>query len=132
MRKTTVTDNDVIGAAGRHASGLWLSTVLALPLLLTGCSLLPEEEAAQTPSLSSEAQPAEDENYPNLGTVPSERPTVTTEEQRQALRESLREQRQDSLPVMRESRSGSYGGSDGELPPTPTPSQQSAPSPGSS
>lgn len=130
MRKTTVMDSDVTRAPRRGASRFWLS--MALPLLLTGCSSFFEEEEVQTPSLSGEARPAENESYPNLGTVPSERPTVTTEEQRQALRESLREQRQDSLPIMRDSRSGSYGGSDSELPPTPTPSQQSAPSSGSS
>lgn len=134
MRKTIVTDNDMTRAARRGASGLWLSTALAL--LLAGCGSFLEEEEARAPSLSSEAQPAENESYPNLGTVPSERPTVTTEEQRQALRESLREQRKDTLPVMRDSSSGgysgSYGGTDDELPPTPTPSQQDAPSPGSS
>lgn len=109
----------------RGFAPLWLTTALAVPLLLSGCGAFGGDEP-ETSSLSSEAQPAENETYPNLGTVPSERPSVTTEEQRQALRQGLREQRQDILPEARGTPSSGYSGS--QPPPPPTPSTQNAPS----
>ncbi|MEX0924275.1 MAG: OmpA family protein [Rhodovibrionaceae bacterium] len=113
-------------------SRLWLTAALAVPLLLGGCGTF-GDDAPQTTTLSSEAQPAENESYPNLGTVPSERPTVTTQEQREALQQGLREQRRDSLPAAGRQPSdvsgGSSSGTAGSQPPAPpTPSIQSAPS----
>lgn len=117
----------------RRAASPWISAALAMPfLVLAGCSSYSEEDA-QPSGLSSEAQPAANETYPNLGTVPSERPTVTSEEQRQALQQGLREQRQDTLPETRDTTTGGYsGGSGDQPPPEPAPSIESAPAPSSS
>ena len=118
---------------GRNSKGLgcrkggFLSAAFAVPLLLGACSLVADEEPGPA-GLSAEAQPAENETYPNLGTVPSERPTVTSAEQREALRESLQEQRSDSLPTMRDGQAND-GYSGGQLPPVPDPSPEAAPDP---
>lgn len=109
---------------GRRNLGL-LSAAIAVPLLLGGCGIFADEEAGPS-GLSAEAQPAENETYPNLGTVPSERPTVTSAEQREALRESLQQQRSDSLPTMRDGQADD-GYSGGTLPPVPAPSPETAP-----
>lgn len=112
----------------RGGKGVLLSTALTVPLLIGGCGVFSEEEV-QPSGLSAEALPSENESYPNLGSVPSERPTVTSAEQRQALRESLQEQRSDGLPTM-PNRELNNGYSSGEqLPPTPRPSPESAPDP---
>ncbi len=117
-----------VSASGRGrrggAKGLWLCSALAVPLLLTGCGLF-EDDAPETSSLSSEAQPAANESYPNLGSVPSTRPTVTSEEERRALQQGLREQRQDIMPATQAAPSSSYSGS--QPPAPPAPSQQTAP-----
>ena len=112
----------------RSGATPWIAAVLAMPLILAGCSWVSDEEAAQPSGLSSEAQPAENESYPNLGSVPDQRPTVTSEEQREALQQGLREQRNDILPETRSSASGSYSDGSGNPPPAPQPSTQSAPS----
>lgn len=126
-----------IGNPGRgwrvSAAKPWVLAVLAMPLILTGCTLISEDEAGQPSGLSSEAQPAANETYPSLGTVPSQRPTVTSADQREALQQGLREQRRDILPEAQGGTTGSYsGGSTNQPPPAPAPSTESAPVPGAS